>query len=223
MFHNENGIIGATDVSAVYIKPQNEKELSEKRALLEFVGIESFSKPGRIIVYLEKTKVAEFNIVPDKARNYRTEINYNLKDDAPRRLLIYFFEEKTSYLPVKPSSPLAFLFEAILLSPTIEDYNEAVHMKIDSDLNYYIKGTLYAEYYYIMGTLYAEDGQYQLAIENLNKAISLNPHYIKAYNNRALTYLHHGDNIFACRDARKECELGNCKLLEAANTRGLCH
>ena len=112
----QNGMISAADLAAVYIKPQKSKELLKNRALLEFIGIKSVSKPGRIRVYVEKTKVVEFNIVPDKARTYRTQINYNLKDDAPHRLLIYFFEENTFYLPAKQGNQPAFLFEAIRLS-----------------------------------------------------------------------------------------------------------
>ena len=175
----QKGMIGAGDLAAVYIKPQNVKELSENRALLEFVGIESVSKPGRIIVYVEETKVAEFNIVPDEVRTYRTEINYNFKDDVPYRLLIYFFEEKTSYLPAKQSksNQLAFTFEAILLSPTIEDYNKAIRLK---------------------------------------------PDYTEAYNSKGLINLNQGNIKLGCRDLHKACELGNCKLLEAANATGLC-
>ena len=89
--------------------PKKMKGLSENRALLEFVGIKSVSKPGKIRVYMEKIKVAEFSIVPDKARTYRTEIDYNLKDDAPYRLLIYFFEENTSYLPAKQGRSIRIL------------------------------------------------------------------------------------------------------------------
>jgi hypothetical protein len=109
-------MIGADDLTALYIKPQRMKGLSGNRALLEFVGIKSVSKPGKIRVYLEKTQVAEFSIVPGEARTYRTEINYNLKDDALYRLLIYFFEDNTSYLPAKQDPKPAFLFEALSLS-----------------------------------------------------------------------------------------------------------
>ena len=111
-----NGMISADDLTALYIKPQKMKGLSGNRALLEFVGIKSVSKPGKIRVYLEKTKVAEFSIVPDEARTYRTEINCNLKDDALYRLLIYFFEDNTSYLPAKQDHNPAFLFAALSLS-----------------------------------------------------------------------------------------------------------
>jgi hypothetical protein len=173
----QNGMISADDLTAVYIKPKKMKGFSENRAFLEFIGIKSVGKPGRIRVYMEKTKVAEFSIVPDEARTYRTEIDYDLKDDAPCRLLIYFFEENTSYLPAKQGNQHAFLFEAIRLSPTIEDFN---------------------------------------------KAIQLKPDYANAYNNRGIVYLNQGDNISGCLDARKACELGNCKLLEAVNTKGLC-
>ena len=65
-------------------------------------------------------------------------------------------------------------------------------------------------------------GIYQKALEDLNEAIRLKSDYADAYINRARVYLNQGDNISGCRDARKACELGNCKLLEAANTRGLC-
>ncbi len=93
----------------------------------------------------------------------------------------------------------------------IGDYNEAIRLKANSDITYYGRGTLYAK-----------NGQYQLAIEDFNKAIGLNPGYMKAYNNRGFVYLNHGDNISGCRDARKACELGNCKLLEWANGKGWC-
>lgn len=112
----QNKMIGAEDMSAVYIRPQKTKGLSQNRALLEVFGIKSVSRPGRIKIYVEKTKIAEFSIVPDEARTYRTEINYDLKDDAPHRLLIYFFEDNTSYLPAKQGHKPAFLFEALSLS-----------------------------------------------------------------------------------------------------------
>jgi hypothetical protein len=112
----QNGTISAEDLTAVYIKPQKMKGLSGNRALLEFVGMKSVSNPGKIRVYLEKTKVTEFNIMPGEARTYRTETNYNFKDDAPHRLLIYFFGENNFYLPAKQDNQPAFLFETIRLS-----------------------------------------------------------------------------------------------------------
>ena len=72
------------------------------------------------------------------------------------------------------------------------------------------------------GNAYNSLGNYKQAIEDYDRAIEIKPDYAEAYNNRALVYLNQGDNISGCRDARKACELGNCKLLEAANTRGLC-
>jgi hypothetical protein len=112
----QNGMMGAADISAVYIKPQDDKKLSQNKAVLEICGIRSFRKPGLLRVYMEKTKIVEFNLVPDEARTYKTIINYNLKRGAPYRLLMYFFEENKSYLPVKPSDQPSFLFETIHLS-----------------------------------------------------------------------------------------------------------
>jgi lipoprotein NlpI len=128
----------------------------------------------------------------------------------------------------------------------IEDYNRAIEFKPGDAMAYNNRGAAYtllgnyrqaiedydsvikitpnyADAYYNRGNVYGVLGQYQLAMEDFNKVIRLKPDYADAYNNRALVYLNQGDNISGCRDAQKACELGNCKLLEAAKGRGLCH
>jgi hypothetical protein len=80
----------------------------------------------------------------------------------------------------------------------------------------------YADAYNNRGDAYKGLGNYRQAVEDYGRAIEIKPDSVAAYNNRALVYLNQGDNISGCRDARKACELGNCKLLEAANIRGLC-
>jgi tetratricopeptide (TPR) repeat protein len=93
----------------------------------------------------------------------------------------------------------------------IDDYGRAIEIKPD-----------YAEAYMNRGAAYNGLGNYRKAIDDYGRAIEIKPGYLYAFNNRALVYLSQGDTISGCRDARKVCELGNCKLLEAANTRGLC-
>jgi tetratricopeptide (TPR) repeat protein len=81
----------------------------------------------------------------------------------------------------------------------------------------------YAEAYINRGAAYKGLRNYRQAIEDLNRAIEIKPgYYAEAYIIRGVVYLGQGDNISGCRDARNACKLGNCKLLEAANTRGLC-
>ena len=80
----------------------------------------------------------------------------------------------------------------------------------------------YAEAYNNRGNAYDGLGNYSQAIEDYGRAIKIKPGYAGAYFNRGNVYLNQSDNISGCRDAQKACELGNCKLLEAANTRGLC-
>jgi Tfp pilus assembly protein PilF len=80
----------------------------------------------------------------------------------------------------------------------------------------------YADAYNNRGDAYKGLGNYRQAVEDYGRAIEIKPDSVAAYNNRALVYLNQGDNISGCRDARKACELGNYKLLETANTRGLC-
>lgn len=116
MIPMKNGMIYATDVTAIYIKPQKNKEISGNKAFLEFIGIKSVSKPGIISVYLDKTKVGDFSIVPWHARSFSAPINDNLTSDAPCRLLIYFFEGNQHYLPAKQSNLPSFIFEKISFS-----------------------------------------------------------------------------------------------------------
>ena len=87
----------------------------------------------------------------------------------------------------------------------IEDYNRAIEIKPD-----------FAEAYNNRGNAYNGLGNYRQAIEDYNRAIEIKPDFAEAYYNRGVVYLNQGDNISGCRDARKSCELGNCKLLEAS-------
>ena len=93
----------------------------------------------------------------------------------------------------------------------IHDYNEAIRLKRD-----------YAETYNERGGAYFNLGQYQRAINDYNNAIRLKQDYAEVYNNRAFVYIHQGKKDIGCADARKACELGNCRILEGAKVRGLC-
>jgi len=93
----------------------------------------------------------------------------------------------------------------------IDDYSRAIEISPG-----------YALAYYNRGHAYHDLGNYRQAIEDYGRAIEIKPDYAEAYFNRGADYLTHSDNISGCRDARKACKLGNCKLLEATNTRGLC-
>jgi tetratricopeptide (TPR) repeat protein len=94
----------------------------------------------------------------------------------------------------------------------IEDYNEAIRLKPDLVLAYSTRGIAYYKL-----------GQQQRAIEDYNEAIRLKPTDTDTYNNRGLAYLNQGNNELGCSDAQKACALGNCRLLEVAKDKGLCH
>ena len=95
----------------------------------------------------------------------------------------------------------------------IEDLNRAIKIKPVS-----------ADAYFSRSIAYKSLGNYGQAIEDLNRVIEIKPGLAEADINRGITfYLSQGDNISSCHDAKKACELGNCKLLEVVNTRGLCH
>jgi protein O-mannosyl-transferase len=93
----------------------------------------------------------------------------------------------------------------------IEDYDRAI--KIEPS---------YSEAYNNRGNAYNSIGNYRQAIEDYSRAIFFKPKYAYAYYNRAFVYLSQGNNISGCRDARKACELGICKILEVSTGKGLC-
>ncbi len=94
----------------------------------------------------------------------------------------------------------------------IEDYNKAIDLNPNK-----------IKFYYNRGISYVNLGQYEHAIENYNEVIHLKPDDAKAYYSRGVAYLNQGSKKLGCLDAQKACELGNCKLLELAKSKGKCH
>lgn len=93
----------------------------------------------------------------------------------------------------------------------IEDFSEVIRQRPD-----HLKAR------YNRGIAFIKTKQYQQAIDDFERVISLKPEYADAYNNRATAYLLKGNRDFGCRDARKACELGTCRTIEAAKKRGYC-
>jgi tetratricopeptide (TPR) repeat protein len=126
-------------------------------------------------------------------------------------------EDYSRAIEIKPGFAEAYINRANAYkglgnyNQAIKDYDRAIEIKPG-----------FAEAYINRANAYNSLGNYRQAIEDCSRAIEIKPHYAEAYYDKAVVYLNQGDNISGCRDARKACELGNCKLLEAANTRGLC-
>jgi tetratricopeptide (TPR) repeat protein len=95
--------------------------------------------------------------------------------------------------------------------PAIKDFTTAIDLKQD-----------YFKAYNNRGFVYTRLGQYQPAMEDFNKAINLKKDYTDAYFNRALVYFNQKNIFSGCSNAQKACELGNCKILEAAQAKGYC-
>ena len=128
----------------------------------------------------------------------------------------------------------------------IEDFNKAFSLKPDSIDLYNSRGNAYtalgqhrqaledfnnairinsnnAVVYNNRGAIWGKLGQYQRAVEDFNEAIYLKQDYADAYNNRAMAYLNQANKKLGCFDARKACELGNCKIFERAKNKGYCY
>lgn len=127
----------------------------------------------------------------------------------------------------------------------LTDYNKAVTIKPDFAEGYYARGTFYGksgqyqlaindltkaitlkpdyvDAYNNRGIVLNQMSLFQQAIGDFNKSIQLKPGYANAFNNRAFSYLNLGNIKSGCSDAGKACDLGNCKMLEWAQSKGLC-
>jgi tetratricopeptide (TPR) repeat protein len=65
-------------------------------------------------------------------------------------------------------------------------------------------------------------GDNDKAFNDCTRAIKLDNNLADAYFNRGIVYFRQQKNKLACRDVEKACELGNCKILETAKSRGDC-
>ena len=95
--------------------------------------------------------------------------------------------------------------------PAIESYNEAIRLRPDYIFAYYNRGVAYGKLH-----------QFQRSVNDFNETIRLKQDYADAYNGRGIAYLSLGDKKLGCPDARKACELGNCRALELAIGKGDC-
>jgi protein O-mannosyl-transferase len=149
--------------------------------------------------------------------NYQT---YNLRGGAYNNISQYqrAIEDYNEAIRLKPYSAIFYTNRGVAYENlgqherALDDFNLTIRLKQD-----------YADAYYYRGIVYTKLQQYQRAIGEFNQAISLKPDDADAYGNRGIAYGMLGNNNLGCRNVRKACELGNCKLLEAATTRGLCH
>ena len=154
-------------------------------------------------------------------------------------------------LQISIDNPLAHsnlglaLFNQGRIDESIEHYNEVIRLKPKYSVPYFNRGTAYAklgqyhlavddfnkaislkqddaDYFNSRGGAYAKLGQCHLAVEDFNKVISLKQNHANAYNNRAFCYFNQGKIDAGCDDAKRACELGVCKTLEAAKAQGHC-
>lgn len=141
------------------------------------------------------------------------------------------------------------LLKAKSFDKAIDHYNEAIrinpvyaHAYYNRGIAYYTSGQKmralddfisardlipkiidYASVFSNIGVIYTDLGQYQPAIDHFNEAIRLDPYSGATLNNRAYAYFKTDNILEACRDARKACEMGNCKVLRYLDSRRLCH
>jgi tetratricopeptide (TPR) repeat protein len=92
----------------------------------------------------------------------------------------------------------------------IRYYTLAIRSKNDS-----------ADLYFVRGRAYKQIDKLDEAINDLTRAITLNPAYAEAFNHRGVTYIGKGDLKAAKKDFEKACSMGHkdaCANLKQLNT-----
>ena len=177
------------------------------------------TNPFVALINAEKQiKIAQYEI--KNKHNVHIDLAYNNKEAAfdnlgQKQRAIDDYNEAIS---LKPNDAVSYYNRGLAYGSlgqyqrAIEDYNEFIRLKPNDAVSYYNRGTTYANL-----------GQQQRAIDDYNEAIRLEPDFADAYNKRGNIYSIQGNNELFCRDAQKACALGDCKALELAKSKGLCH
>jgi lipoprotein NlpI len=64
--------------------------------------------------------------------------------------------------------------------------------------------------------------KYQLALQDFNQSLKLEPNYAKAYLNRGLAFYQINNDTEACGDFKKSCDQGDCDGMKWAMKNGIC-
>ena len=115
-----------------------------------------------------------------------------------------------------------------LYTEAIKLYEEGInpnylesYYNVASDTMFSVKKD-YTKTYFRRGCAYHDLGKYELAIQDNNKAIELNPNYFEAYSNRGLAYSYLGQKERAIQDYNKAIQI-NPNYFEAYNNRGFAY
>ena len=120
-------------------------------------------------------------------------------------------KDLTQAIDLDQKKPRPYYFRGIAFmnlkqyKKAIQDYTQAI------DLN--LPPKFLVDAYFRRGSAFMNLKQYKKAIQDYTQVIDLDPTGNEAYNDRGIIYVQLDRRIKACADAKKACELGDCKLL----------
>ncbi|MGB5218333.1 MAG: tetratricopeptide repeat protein [Smithella sp.] len=168
-----------------------------------------FTDPQKAIEYLNSA----IQLQPNYAAAYNSRGNAYADLRQYRRAI----EDYNQAIRLKPDYAYALInrgdahYGLGRYKRTVEDCTEALRWKPDSPIAYSNRGKAYAQL-----------KNYTSAMKDFNEALRLKPDYVDAFNNRAFAYLLQGNHHLGCLDAQKACDLGLCKVLQWAKSKGKC-
>ena len=179
---------------------------------------------------------------------YHIEVSHNGYTTRKTWSRLDIDETKTLYLQLEPIEKQTSIQQQTKKQYTkaIQDYTQAIELNPEDAIFYFKRGWVYNELkqytkaiqdytqvidlnpnhsyaYNNRGSAYAELKQYTKAIQDCTQAIDVNPNNSHAYNNRAVVYGLRNDDILACSDAKKTCDLGTCGAWSELNKQNRCN
>jgi tetratricopeptide (TPR) repeat protein len=193
---------------------ESTKQTTPKASMKTDAASMEFLKSAPVQESAQEKKPASSRILAEDYFNKARSLCYTGKCTDPKKAIEYLNET----IKLEPDFAQAYNNRGLIYSSlgryqqAIEDYNESIRWKPD-----------YAHAYYNRGCSYGSLGQSKQAIEDYGECIRLKPDDVDSYYNRAIIYLAQGNKELGCSDAQKACELGDCKALEKAKAKGVCH
>ena len=156
----------------------------------------------------EAQKLSEEN--DKKIEDLREKYNRATSQAEKNKILKQMNDNDRDFLANQKNEEGNKLYYAQNYGGAIKSYDEAIKIKPDWS------------WYYNRGNSYYKLGKNELAIQDFNKSIQLNPNYDKAYNNRGNIYDDLGQYELAIKDFDKSIQL-NPNYDLAYNNRGVVY
>jgi tetratricopeptide (TPR) repeat protein len=145
-----------------------------------------------------------------KAYNNRGVAHYDLRDYDKA------IEDLNKAIKIDPNFAMAYNNRGVAYldlqdyDEALEDFNKAIELDSKFAMTYYNRGRTHRA----LAVLSYNPSYVYKALKDQNQAIKLDANHASAYSERSIIHATLGDLETAVKDARKACDLGDCRALQ---------